>query len=88
MAPTDQELETRLARLEAKLERFDDWRQTAMTAAALAAQNEAHYKMRFDKIDEELAEIKSAAWKIIWVVLGSFGASFVAWVIQGGLKVG
>jgi hypothetical protein len=78
----------RVSRLEDRVDRIEDWRQTAVTSAALAAQTEQMHKARFDRIDNELAEIKQAAWRIVWVVAGSFSVSLVAWVVNGGLKIG
>ena len=81
-------VQDRVSRLEVRIDRIEDWRQSAVTSAALAAQTERVHKERFDRIDKELLEIKQAAWRIVWVVAGSFAVSLVAWIVNGGLKIG
>jgi len=75
-------------RLEDRLIELERWQRVQETHTAVFAEQMKTMNTRFDKIDDDLESIKSATWKVVWVIGGSFLAAAVTWVVNGGLSVG
>jgi len=96
---TDDAILRRLTQIEQRLERMEEWRQVATTQAAIVARDAQYSKERFDalerqlvelniRIEKDLSELKAVAWRVVWIVATAFLTSGVAWVVQGGLRLG
>jgi ribosomal protein S2 len=81
MTTTNNRLETRVAELER-------WQRQQETQAAVTGEQVKNINNRFDKVDQELEGIKNAMWKVVWVIGSGFAAAIVAWIVNGGLKLG
>jgi septal ring factor EnvC (AmiA/AmiB activator) len=79
---------TQNSRLEARIAELERWQHQQETEFAVQEEQVKNINSRFDKVDHELEEIKNAMWKVVWVVGSAFAAAVVAWIINGGLKIG
>jgi hypothetical protein len=80
MTEREDKLETRVIELER-------WQRVEETRTAVFGEQLKNMNSRFDKIDDELSEIKNATWKVVWVIGAAFIAAAVTWVINGGLSI-
>lgn len=57
------------------------WEQMAQMDKRLAL-----LEQKVDQIDKNVCKMNDALSKILWIIGGGFLASFVAWIVRGGLS--
>lgn len=79
-------------RLEDRIIELERWQRVQETHSAVFAEQLKSMKIdtdkRFDKLDDGVAEIKNATWKVVWVIGGAFVAAAVTWIVNGGMAGG
>jgi hypothetical protein len=60
----------------------------AKTDRAVRMERDKHLDRRFDKLEQDVGDVKGYLLKIVWLIVAGIVAALMAFMINGGLSVG
>lgn len=73
--------------LEQRIRSLEEWKHAQDTALAVDEVRRAHMDARFDRVDNELSNMKGAFNKVLWAVGLLVVSAGVRFVLDGGLTI-
>ncbi|MBZ9653567.1 hypothetical protein [Phyllobacterium lublinensis] len=71
----------------ARLNTLEQWQRQSEIAEAHKNEKWLHVDYRFNELEKKIEKISGILSKIMWLILGGIVMAFVAFVVNGGLRV-
>jgi uncharacterized coiled-coil protein SlyX len=81
-------IEHQLSSHDQRLQSLERMVSEAKTDRAVRMERDKHLDRRFDKLEQDVGDVKGYLLKIVWLIVAGIVAAFMAFLVNGGFSVG